>query len=85
MYTNFLCKCSDGDVCHVDGQMKWWVNGKSKGTFYASQVVETYLRFPQLHPAADVLLCQAEAVHNKTVYVGSCAKVVSIIMWDTVA
>ena len=45
----------------------------SEGGLYTSQAVKTYLRFPtQLQPAVDWLVCQAEAVHIKTVCLGSC-------------
>ena len=82
MYSNVSCRCSDGDVCHVDAQMIWWVNGTSKDSLYTSQVVENLLEIshPQLQPAADWLVWQAEAVCTKTVYLGSCAKDVSILM-----
>ena len=43
--------------------------------------LETYLRFPaQLQHASYWLMYQAEAVYVKTVCLGSCAKVVSIVM-----
>ena len=46
----------------------------SEGGLYISQVVKTYLRLVTPASAcADWLVCQAEAVHTKTVYLGSCA------------
>ena len=50
----------------------------NEGVLYTSQ---TYLRFPtQLQPVAKWLVYQAEAVYAKTVSLGSCAKLVSIVM-----
>ena len=41
---------------------------------YTSQTVKTYLRFPTPASACtDWLVCQAEAVCAKTVYLSSCA------------
>ena len=72
--TNFSYRSSDGDVCCVDAQMINDMQCTSEGVLYTSQVVNAYLRFlPQLQPAADWLVCQAEAVCIKTVYLGNCA------------
>ena len=64
-----LCGCSD--------EMRV-TDCTSKGGLHTSQ---TYLRFPtQFQPAADWVVCQAEVVCAKSLSLGSCAKVVSIIM-----
>ena len=48
---------------------------------YISSGLKTYLRFPtQLYPVSDWLVYQADVVHAKTVCLGSCANVMSIIM-----
>ena len=82
MVYNYLCRCSDGDVCHADAQMMNDMKYKSEGGLYTSQAVKTYLRFPA--PAGDWLAHQAEAVHAKTVYLGSCATCVYHIATQTI-
>ena len=77
MIYNYSYRCSDGDVCCVDAQMMNEVND------WSVQVREAYIHLkwwkptwdflPHLQSASDWLPYQAEAVHAKTVYLGSCA------------
>ena len=74
MVHNYSCRGSDGDVCHMDAQMMNDMKYTKEGGLYTSQVVKTHLRFPTpVSACTDWVVCQAEAVHTKTVNLGSCA------------
>ena len=58
--------------------MKWHEVYKGGQLIYISSGLKTHLRFPtHLQPTVDWLVYQAEAVHAKTVCLGSNAKLVS--------
>ena len=72
--TNVSCRCSDGDVCHVNAQMMDDCSVKQRAaSIHFKQWRFTWDFLSQLQPATDWLVCLAEAVHTKTVYLGSCA------------